>query len=195
MQGTDDFTGAVYSRPMLLVAVVSLITLTHALRMATRHGTTAYLDALAARAYVNSRLRACNGSPSQFVVPLNLTSQRVVDVANPVDAQDVATKSYVDALAPGGIIQTRLFGGAANGNVMRFSFPSGKSITNGKIALVGFWIGQIDSSNNIVWVNAYTFIGSITELFLLVKNSEVTLNVDGFPNSSGNVLIQYIEYP
>jgi hypothetical protein len=151
----------------------------------------------ATKNYVDSRLLMNNSSLSPFVAPLNLTSQRVVNVANPVDAQDAATKNYVDAR--GGVIRTQIYTNATNGNAKRIPFPTGKNITNGKIAVVGLWIGQIDSRftppNNFAWIDAFTYRGTVTDLIMSVESSSLVLTVGGFPNPSGDVLVHYLEYP
>jgi hypothetical protein len=137
-----------------------------------------------------------------FDAPLNLTSQRVVNVANPVDAQDATTKSYVDtALAQNGrgVIRTQIYANATNGVARNIPLPTGKNITNGKIAIVGLWIGQIDSRfpppNNFAWVNVFAYRGAITDLVLSVEGTNLVLAVGGFPNPTGDVLVQYLEYP
>ena len=185
--------------PMLLIAVVSILTLSRAQRPVTRHGATAYLNALAARAYVDSRMRAYN-SPSQFVTPLNLTSQRIVNVADPEEAQDAATKRYADASASGGVLRTQIYTNAANGNAVNFNFPEGKSIKNGTIAIVGLWVGQSNfrfyrPPDNVVWIDAYSYRGFISTLRLSVDVDNNTLRVGSFLNSTGDVLIHYLEYP
>ncbi len=233
-------------RPMqlLLIAVVSMLTLSRTQRVATRLGSTTYLDSMASRAYVDFRFQTYhnNSSLSPFVAPLNLTSQRVVNVADPVDAQDAATKNYVDSqllmnhnssslspfVAPlnltsqrivnvadpvdaqdaatknyvdagRGVLRAQIYTNATNDVAKRIPFPTGKNITNGKIAVVGLWIGQIDSRftppNNFAWIDAYTYRGTVTDLIMSVESSSLVLTVGGFPNPSGDVLVHYLEYP
>ncbi len=46
-------------------------------------------------------VQTSTGNENQFASPLNMGSNKVVDLANPTDAQDAATKAYVDTAVTG----------------------------------------------------------------------------------------------
>ena len=69
------------------------------------------------------------------------------------------------------------------------------SITNDKYAIVGIWIGQFDSNNNIVWLNANYIQGVTTTVSWSVNRNEVSITVQGrLTNATGSVLVQYLVF-
>ena len=135
-----------------------------------------------------------------FYVPIEMGGRAIVGVADPANAQDAATKNYVDSHV--GIVAS--FFKTATGtlqntphmHIVLLTFPGGKSMTGGKIRITELWVerGQDEwyatscARFNNDWVG---FHSMVRESSYVVKFRSINN-----PNQwTRNYRLEYIELP
>ncbi len=109
-------------------------------------------------------VQTSTGNENQFASPLNMGNNKVVDLANPTDAQDAATKSYVDTAVIGLLEYQGGYNAATNTPALD---------TNLDIPSVGSGGGAISGT-----FNATTTVGTGSNMTIYVET-----------NANGNIIV------
>jgi hypothetical protein len=144
----------------------------------------------------NAKILASNISLSQFGVPtadLSMGTNKVTNVVDPTNAQDAATKQYVDDSVVGGLVYQG--GYNANTNTPALSGVSNVALSKGwvyTVTVAGTFIGTAVEIGDVIIVEVDIAANStppITDFTIVQRNVDLATNtvagIASFPTTNG----------
>ena len=144
----------------------------------------------------NAKILASNISLSQFAVPttdLSMGTNKVTNVVDPTNAQDAATKQYVDDSVVGGLVYQG--GYNATTNVPALSGASNIALTKGwvyTVTVAGTFIGTAVEIGDVIIVEddiAANSTPPVTDFTIVQRNVDLATNsvagIASFPTTNG----------
>lgn len=135
-----------------------------------------------------------------FNVPIEMGGRAIVGVADPANAQDAATKNYVDSHA--GIVgsffktATGTLQNTPHMHIVLLTFPGGKSMTSGKIRITELWVER--GQDEWYATSCARFNNDWVGFHSMVRESSYVVKFRSINNPNQwrrNYRLEYIELP
>ena len=155
-----------------------------------------YADTGNAAGSRNRKILSTNVSLSEFAVPtadLSMGTNKVTNVVDPTDAQDAATKQYVDDSVVGGLVYQGGYNASTNSPAL--SGASNLALTKGwvyTVTVAGTFIGTAVEIGDVIIVETDIAANSnppVTDFTIVQRNVDLATNtvagIASFPTANG----------